>query len=136
VRRLVAISLLMLFVFPFVLPLFGTSAMDATLPACCRRTGKHHCMIFMAWSQNRSFRTIREKCPYSIAPPAVLVLRSFTPSTAASVFAGVTRHPACAPQVEAQLRVSFDRTRQKRGPPFRSPENATLCERSALSALA
>jgi len=117
VRRLVAISLLTLFTFPFVLPLFGTSAVEATLPACCRRNGKHHCMMYMAWSQGLSFRTVREKCPYSIAPPAILVLRSFTPSAAASVFAGITRHPASAPQVEAQLRISFDRTRQKRGPP-------------------
>lgn len=114
---MLAISLLMLFGLPFVLPLFGASAVEATLPACCRRNGKHHCMMYMAWSQDRAFRTIREKCPYSIAPPAVLVVRSFAPSTAASVFAGITRHPAAIPQVEAQLRVSFDRARQKRGPP-------------------
>lgn len=116
-RRLLAISLLLLFTTPFVLPLFGTSAVEATIPACCRRNGKHHCMMYMAWMQERTFHTVREKCPYSIAPPAILVLRSFTPSAAASVFAGITRHPALFPQTEAQFRISFDRSRQKRGPP-------------------
>jgi len=62
-------------------------------------------------------RTVGEKCPYSIAPPAILVLPSFTPSIAASVFVGITQHPAIAAQAEAQRRISFDRTRQKRGPP-------------------
>ncbi|MGC2163529.1 MAG: hypothetical protein WA634_16590 [Silvibacterium sp.] len=116
-RRLLAISLLMLFTAPFVMPLFGTSTAESTVPACCRRNGKHHCMMNMAWSQDRTFRTVGEKCPYSIAPPAILVLPSFKPSAAASVFAGITRHPAVVPQTEAQFRVSFDRSRQKRGPP-------------------
>jgi hypothetical protein len=118
VRRLLAISLLMLFGLPFALQLFGTRAAEASLPICCRRDGKHHCaMMGMGPSQGSSMRTIGEKCPYSIAPPAILVLPSFTPSTAASVFAGITKHPAGSAQAEAQRRISFDRTRQKRGPP-------------------
>jgi hypothetical protein len=118
VRRLLAISLLLLFTAPFVLPLFGSSAAEAALPACCRRNGKHHCMMYMAWMQERTFHTVHEKCPYSIAPPAILVLHSYRPTAAASIFAGITRHPTAAAQTEAQLRISFDRSRQKRGPPF------------------
>jgi hypothetical protein len=118
VRRLLAISLLMLFGLPFALPFFGEKAAEASLPVCCRRDGKHRCaMATMDPSQGSSMRTIGEKCPYSIAPPAILVLPTFTPSIAASVFAGITQHPAVAAQAEAQRRVSFDRTRQKRGPP-------------------
>jgi hypothetical protein len=118
VRRLLAISLLMLFALPFALPLFGASAAEANLPLCCRRNGKHHCaMMDMDSPQGPSMSTVSEKCPYSIVPPAILVLPTFTPSTAASVFAGITRHPAAAPQTEAQRRISFDRSRQKRGPP-------------------
>jgi hypothetical protein len=118
VRRLLAISLLLLFMVPCVLPLFGANAAEAALPACCRRNGKHHCMMDMAWSQERSFHTVREKCPYSVAPPAILVLPSYTPSAAASIFAGIRRHPSVAAQTEAQYRISFDRSRQKRGPPI------------------
>jgi hypothetical protein len=118
VRRLLAISILILFGFPFVLPFFSTSVAEASVPVCCRRDGKHHCgMATTDSSADSSMRAIGEKCPYSIVPPAILLLPSFTPSTAASVFAGITHHPAVAPQVEAQRRVSFDRTSQKRGPP-------------------
>lgn len=118
VRRLLAISLLLLFALPFALPLFGANAAQAELPLCCRRDGKHHCaMAGMIPSSSPSMSTVGEKCPYSIAPPAILVLPTFTPSTAASVFAGVSRHPAVTPQTEAQRRISFDRARQKRGPP-------------------
>jgi hypothetical protein len=118
VRRLLAISLLMLFGLPFALSLLGANAAEASVPICCRRDGKHHCaMAMMDSSQSSSMRTVGEKCPYSIVPPAVVVLPSFTPSTPAAVFAGIARHPAIAPQVDAQRRISFDRTRQKRGPP-------------------
>ncbi|MGC2547840.1 MAG: hypothetical protein WA426_18490, partial [Silvibacterium sp.] len=118
VRRLLAISLLMLFGMPFALPLFGTSAAEANLPQCCRRNGKHHCaMVDTASSPGPSMGKVSEKCPYSIAPPAIPILSSFKPSTAASVFAEIARHPAVAPQTEAKRRISFDLSRQKRGPP-------------------
>ena len=116
-RRLLANSLLLLLFVPSVLPLFGARAVDASLPACCRRTGKHHCMMYMQWMQQRVFRTFHEKCPYNIAPPAVMVLPPFKPSAPASIFAGIQRYPSIAAQAEAQLRISFDRSRQKRGPP-------------------
>lgn len=118
VRRLLAISLLLFCGLPLALPFFGESAVEASVPICCRRDGKHHCaMASMNSPQGLSTRTVSEKCPYSIASPAILVLRTFTPSTAATVFAGIAQHPAASPQTEAQRRISFDRTRQKRGPP-------------------
>jgi hypothetical protein len=120
VRRLLAISLLLLFGLPFALPLFGSNAAEGSVPACCRRGGKHHCAMISMLPSESSTRTVSEKCPYSIAQPAILVLPSFTPCTSASVFAGITPHPAVAPQVEAWLRISFDRTRQKRGPPLQT----------------
>lgn len=119
-----AISLLLLFVLPFALPLFGANAAEAELPACCRRNGKHHCIMMREMAREMAasgpaMGAVREKCPYSIEPPAILVVPAFTPSTSASIFAGVARHPAIAPQVEARFRVSFDRARQKRGPPIK-----------------
>jgi hypothetical protein len=48
-RRPLAIALLLTFVSPFVLPLFAAIAdPEASLPACCRRHGKHHCNMTMA----------------------------------------------------------------------------------------
>jgi hypothetical protein len=114
---MLAISLLMLFMLPFAMPLFGAPADQASVPVCCRRNGKHHCMMASHGTQTRAIGT---KCPYHIFPPAVMVVPTFAPSTAASVFAGVVQHPVVTPQVEARQRVSFDRTRQKRGPPVLS----------------
>lgn len=120
-RRLLAISLLTLFALPFALPLFARDAADANLPVCCRRDGKHRCAAMNAASfDGTSMRTVGEKCPYSIALPAILVLPSFQPSSGAAIFAGIVRHPAVAPQIEAQQRISSDPTRQKRGPPSQS----------------
>jgi len=117
VRRLLASSLLLLLMVPAIIPLFGAKAVEDTLPACCRRNGKHHCMMYMGFMQERAFRTVYEKCPYDIAPPAVMVLPPYAPAAPASIFAGILRHPSVVPQTEARQRVSFDRTRQKRGPP-------------------
>lgn len=104
----------MLFLLPFAQPLFGASAEQATVPVCCRKNGKHHCMMA---SRSPQTRIIGVECPYHMFPPAVMVVPSFAPSTSASVFAGIVQHPVVTPQVEARQRVSFDRTRQKRGPP-------------------
>jgi len=116
VRRLLAISLLLIFSLPLVSPLFGEQAAERILPACCRRDGRHHCSMPNDGSSS-SLSTIGEKCPCAPDSPAVISLHSFTPGTAAATFAELTRHPAVSPQTDAQRRVSFDRTRQKRGPP-------------------
>lgn len=115
-RRVLAIPLLILFMLPIALPFFSAGEAEASVPVCCRRNGKHHCMMMQS-SRHSKTSMIGEHCPYSAAQPAMLIPASFAPSTSASVFAGLTQHPSVAPQAEAQQRVSFDRTRQKRGPP-------------------
>ena len=48
-RRILAIALLIAFGSPFVAPLFAaTSDPEASLPACCRRHGTHHCSMTVA----------------------------------------------------------------------------------------
>jgi len=116
VRRVLAIPLLILFILPVALPFFSAGEAEASVPVCCRRSGKHHCMMMLS-SRNSKTSMIGERCPYSALQPAMLILVSFAPSTSASVFAGLARHPSVAPQAEAQQRISFDRSRQKRGPP-------------------
>src|SRR5580698_2896929 len=45
-RRILAITLLIAFGSPLVLPLFAATAdPQASLPACCRRHGAHHCAM-------------------------------------------------------------------------------------------
>jgi hypothetical protein len=122
VRRLLAISLLLLFALPAISPLLAlTTSSDANLPACCRRNGKHHCMMSMEMAQaalnGTQLSAPPMKCP--LYPKAINTARHDDLSfhTTALIFAGAIAHPAIHRQTEARARVAFDCARQKRGPP-------------------
>ena len=73
-RRILAITLLIAFGFPLVAPLFAATAdPEASLPACCRSHGKHHCammhmMLLAAYSG-----------PFFNAPPCPFYPAAVTP---------------------------------------------------------
>lgn len=123
-RKLLAITLLVLLGQPFVQPLLAWNATsEANLPACCRRNGRHHCMMSMAErrqlaSRDLQFEAPSERCPYrqAIAGP-VLHGRSLLPPVGQAIFVGLSSHPAVAVQTESKLRISRNRSRRKRGPP-------------------
>ena len=123
-RRLLSIVLLAVFLVPLLAPLLALGQDgDAGLPACCRRNGKHHCMMSMAEksqlaSHDPQFQAPMEKCPYCPATPvSVHPDRSFTPEIAQAIFAEIVSHPAGTVQTESKRRIARDRSRQKRGPP-------------------
>ncbi len=60
---------------------------------------------------------IAQRCPYAPEAPAIVHLTAFTPAPNEAVFAGLVSHPSVHAQIAAQYRISFDRSRQKRGPP-------------------
>jgi|SRR5579883_1252967 len=111
--------MLLLFGLPLLAPVLASDIGEAGLPACCRRSGKHHCAMAgtMLRQQGHAISMIAEKCPYTPAVARLLPWTPLAPSIEAAIFAGVIRHPAVHAQAEALYRVSFDRTRQKRGPP-------------------
>jgi hypothetical protein len=118
-RRTVAISLMMLFSWTLIAPFLVRDA-DANLPACCRRSGSHHCAMRMtgqlAVNQHR-LSTVAEKCPYyplSVSPTNSHIYKA---EVAGAFYAELVSHPAFAPQTEAHYRISFLRSHQKRGPP-------------------
>jgi len=122
VRRILAISLLLLFGLPLVSPLFALpSSNDSNLPACCRRNGKHHCMMQMGQAQilaqGVQFNVVPTKCP--LYPRAIPTAQHHELSlhAASLTFAEIISHPALHPQTEARARVSLFCARQKRGPP-------------------
>jgi hypothetical protein len=123
VRRLITISLLLFFLLPIVSPLFAAMPDEANLPACCRRNGKHHCMMTAATQSaaNQAPRlqsvTMHEKCPCAFLLAQSPAHLNFTHDEAEVIYAGVVSHPACQAQTEARRRISFDRSRHKRGPP-------------------
>ncbi len=123
-RKLIAMALLALLGLPFAAPLLAMSAEHAErLPACCRKDGKHHCMMSMdelarAMGDAPHMSAPVEHCPY--APTAAMVMPVSVvapPSAAAAIYAGVVAHPAVVAQTACMRRVAETRSRQKRGPP-------------------
>jgi len=58
-RRIPASLVLLLLCFGFALPFL--QAQHSSLPACCRRDGKHHCTMSQ---HGDGFRTSAPNCPY------------------------------------------------------------------------
>jgi hypothetical protein len=119
VRRLLAISLLLLFGFPLIAPLFAMQAdANGNLPACCRRNGAHHCSMQLSGeSQQTHFSGIREKCP--AYPKAVTSMKrnDLSLQTPTLLLSDALVHPAGAAQAEARARMALYRSQQQRGPP-------------------
>ncbi len=124
-RRFLAIVIVLILGLPAVTPLLALSAAgDPSIPACCRRDGKHHCMAMGGMtstvsSTNSEARTatLSERCPFGSHALPGTPHPEWTLSTSAAIFAGVVAHPSVAPQTESKRRISADRSRQKRGPP-------------------
>jgi hypothetical protein len=120
VRRLLAISLLLLFSFPLVSPVFALAANAGDkLPACCRRNGVHHCAMKMQGelSQDMQFAALQENCP--AYPRAITSVQRNDLSLQASpqLLAEIMVHPTGKAQAEARARIALHRCWQQRGPP-------------------
>jgi hypothetical protein len=118
-RRTIALALLMMFSLPLIAPVFGPDA-DANLPPCCRRNGKHHCMMRMMQrlgNNEKGFTSVAEKCPCFPTSACTIHSPTYKPEAGSQFYAEVVRHPSCAPRAEALCRVFLLRSHQKRGPP-------------------
>ena len=116
-RRNIAIILTVICSWMLVAPTLALS-FEATLPLCCRKHGKHHCAMHLAEANEPgSFIAVSTQCPYFPRASIALHNELSTPASAALFFADVIRHPTESPQTEAGYRISYCRSRQKRGPP-------------------
>jgi len=116
VRRGSAVFLLVVFSLSLIGPALSASNPDSTLPPCCRRDGKHHCAAMTAAPASPVFASAR--CPLfpeaKIAPPNRV---ASLPRISRIASAAPLDPRALRPQTESFCRNSFDRARQKRGPP-------------------
>lgn len=116
-HRSVAIALATLFGWLLIVPAFATAS-QSTVPACCRKGGKHHCMARVhSNSTQSSFVVLRDQCPCVPQATVATHVEFSAPSNGQAIYAGMVSHPALSPQTEAGYRVSHFRARQKRGPP-------------------
>jgi len=70
-------------------------------------------------SRDQQFQAPREKCPYQQKTTALPVHgRAFITPAGQAIFADLTSQQAAVAQTESKLRISRNRSRQKRGPPY------------------
>jgi hypothetical protein len=116
--RAIAVALLLVFTCDAVFPALSENA-AATLPACCRRDGNHHCMTVKsdADASGLLWKAVQQRCPYF---PKNATAKNDTcpaPPPSRPVIAAVFSHPTAKAQTDARYRVSLIRGWQKRGPP-------------------
>ena len=126
-RRLLAILLLTVVGLPLLPAALADGQGDgAGLPACCRRTGAHHCGMTMGeralaavGTQEPAWKAAGERCPYC---PACVVQAHFgasvLPSTRILALVQSDADPLRVREAECSRRVARDGARQKRGPPL------------------
>ena len=122
-RRFVSISLLLLFTLPLVSPLFAASTTDADVPVCCRRDGKHHCVMAKILERNSGnssqdrTASLRDRCPYNLATPAAVNLPFVLHEAQATLLSEMVTESASITHADSIHRTLFDCSHQKRGPP-------------------
>src|ERR1035437_7944916 len=117
-RRSIALSLVLMFGWLLTAPLFAPDS-EQSLPACCRRNGKHHCMMHLTGQpggKGTGFTSVAEKCPCLPDSIGAVHTAKYKPEAGQQFYSEVAFHPAYAPQTEAHSRISFLLSHQKRGP--------------------
>ena len=122
VRRLLALSLLLLFSFPLVSPLLALSTnSDANLPICCRRDGTHHCQMKMqrtgTFTHQTVLSTISTKCPFYPGPATLVRHHDARLHASTHMVAESVNRTAVKAPTYAHARIGLDTAWQKRGPP-------------------
>ncbi len=121
-RRLLALSLLLLFGFPLVSPLFALSANSGSnLLVCCRRNGAHHCQGSMqrtnTSAQLDTISTTPAKCPFYPGAATLVRHNDAKLHTIATLLIEATHHSTIKAPTYAPVRIVLDTAWQKRGPP-------------------
>ena len=123
VQRICAVLLLAILSSSLITPLLSATTPASTIPACCRKDGKHHCSMANMKQQHDEaavapVKFTTGKCSQFPNTGAVPIAYNADAPPAALVFyAAIVSHPTAHAQTEAQFRVSFSRSSQKRGPP-------------------
>ena len=125
VQRLLAALVLSVIGFLPVAPVLASfSATAKNLPACCRAHGKHKCA--MRGMENAPASPAAELAMYGVCgeyPFSTAMSYAqesatvFPPKATELSFEAIVSHPIEQTQTEARYRISFARSRQKRGPP-------------------
>ena len=113
----------MLLLVLFSVSLIGPAVLagpETRLPECCRRLGKHHCVLASPQEQSAgaSLRSFQDRCPYFPAGPVVPAHQYSSLSKARQMVPNslLVYHSRQAP-AEFRSEAPSGRSHQKRGPP-------------------
>lgn len=121
--RTTAMLLLALLLATLFAPAIGAAAAgdEASLPACCRAHGRHHCAMgraaTRAGNDEPGVARWTERCPCPACAPAASHGGTDGVAASALAYAELASHPGTHPQVEAHRRIALDPANRKRGPP-------------------
>jgi hypothetical protein len=117
-RRAIAVLLMLVFSSMLIAPVLAADP-EASLPACCRRHGKHHCAMRMAVQpgSRTGFTTVKGKCPCFPAGTTAVRSWQFRPELDPSLACGWLRGPFTAAPAQSGFPFTFRRGHPKRGPP-------------------
>lgn len=123
-RHVVATVLGACFVASLCRPLLNPSP-EASIPACCRRDGKHHCAAMASYlAQERSepdgkprFNRAPEQCPYRLSTFAPTAPQSLGSSQSPAFYTSVERQLGILPFAEVRAHAPRSRSHFRRGPP-------------------
>ena len=118
-RRISASSLLAAICFWLIAPLVLAGG-EANLPACCRRNGAHHCAMSSedASADGAVWHSTGSKCssfPAASEAPSRAALAASR--NCAAIVTAMVRQSSVPQRAEVIYRLSFSRSRHKRGPP-------------------
>ena len=122
VRRLLALSLLLIFSLPLASPLLALSAnSDANLPICCRRNGAHHCQMKMQRTNASAGRdvisSIPVKCPFYPRAATLVRHNDARIHSNSGILVELVHHATIKFPTYTFGRIALDTAWQKRGPP-------------------
>ena len=124
-RRFSALSMLFVLLITWATPNIGglRPKSEGNLPACCRRNGKHHCMMSMAERSQiadraPAFSTPPEKCPHFPAIELGVQGNLFVAPTSEGAVLPYSAMPVMLAQLLPIFAKPAENAHLKRGPPF------------------
>ena len=123
-RRFSALSMLIVLLISWATPNIGALGpkSEGNLPACCRRNGKHHCMMSMAERSQiadraPAFSTPPERCPHFPAIELGVQGNFFVAPTPESALLPYSAMPVMLAQLLPIFAKPAENAHLKRGPP-------------------
>jgi hypothetical protein len=117
VQRILATLVLALIGFLPMAEGWHSTTRTPELPACCRAHGKHKCAMRSGSNTAPAFYPVCNKYSLPALGAAVVNTQAFEPKATVSFFKPLVSCRVAPAQAESRLTISFERSRQKRGPP-------------------